>query len=166
MRKHLSVALATVLAVAAAPLWSGPVAAQAATISTGVVRSYQVNVGTAEYEQLRGWLSGAIARSGHNVGAQDNVDPANVGGTITIQVTHHNVAPTGVTPMDPIMPAPPWTPGTTGYSNGDTAVVGSCGGGWSQTWNLTFTVGADGQGTWIVSSYSAIRKTSCSSSGA
>lgn len=162
MRMHLSVALAAVLAVAATPLWSGSVAAQAATTSTEVVRSYRVNVGTVEYQQLRGWLRDALVRSGNNVGAQGNIDPDSIGSAITVKVTHHNATPSGVSPMEPIMPTPPWMPGTTGYQNGDTAIVGTCGGGWGQTWSLTFTVGSDGQGVWIVSDYHAIRKTSCS----
>lgn len=109
------------------------------TVSSGQsVTNFDIPRGTQEYEQVRLWLADAVTRTGNRVGSPSNLDQANLGDALHVQVVHQSIAGRGVTTMvAPNIPPPPWTPGTNGYQVGDTATVGVTNDGWTQTWTLT-----------------------------
>ena len=134
-----------------------------ASVSVSTKSEYTLIRGTTDYEKARQWLQGALGSSDSRFGAASNADAASTGDVIHVSVVHISTQ-SGKTLTTPIAPAPPWTPGIDGGTKkGDTATITTCGGGWSQEWDLT--VAADpvtGALSWVVTGYKAERKQFCS----
>lgn len=166
MNKHLVPAICAALAWGLAI--ATPVAANDAQLQTSVATStnakYTLVKGTADYENARKWVQGALQAANGEFGPASNADSTNIGGVIHVTVVHNSVQSGKSIAMDPISPAPPWTPGIDGSSKkGDTASISTCGGGWAQTWDLTVEQDATtGALTWVVTGYSKARKQYCS----
>lgn len=91
------------------------------------------------------------------MGSASNLDADALGDVLYVDIVHH-ARSTGLSPMSgPALPAPPWTPGFSGYSIGDTATVSTTSGGWTQTWSLELAMGTGGNLMWVTTAYRATR---------
>ena len=150
MRNRMSFAvfsslLLTLLSVA------NPASAQQIKTSVSSEIVYPASSSQAAY--LKQWLyDHAEYRNGSLLGDFSAL------GKITVKVMSHFRSAAFDSGNGPPVPLP-----TTGQ-NGDTISVSSCGGGASQTWSYVWAGGAGGG--WVLMSYSFVRTTSCSRSGA
>src|SRR5690242_19568347 len=118
--------LVALLALGAAGLPCERVTAQtpsATMVSGQIVTHLQVHKGSADYERARQWVQESVKRAGPRVGSASNLDANALGEVIYVDIVHHTRA-TGLSAMSgPSLPAPPWTPGFSEYSIGDSATV-------------------------------------------
>jgi chitodextrinase len=156
MRKAIFIGLACCGTITAANAWAAP--ASSNVVSYGkVVNTFDVPRGSPEYDQIRAWLTEAITRTGDRVGSPANLSSDSLGASIHVQVVHQVTTKGSVAAMGaPIMPPPPWTPGTSGYRVGDSAIVSITNGGWTQTWSLSLQNTSMGL-MWLTTEYHATR---------
>lgn len=156
MRKAIFIGLACCGTITAANAWVTP--ASSNVVSNGkVVNTFDVPRGSPEYDQIRAWLTEAITRTGDRVGSPANLSSDSLGASIHVQVVHQVTTKGSVAAMGArIMPPPPWTPGTSGYRVGDSAIVSITNGGWTQTWSLSLQNTSIGL-MWLTTEYHATR---------
>jgi hypothetical protein len=126
-------------------------------ISGQIVTHMQVRSGSADYERGRQWMQASVKRTGRRVGSVPNLDADALGDVIYVDILRHTRS-TGLSAMSgPSLPAPPWTPGFSGYSVGDTATVSTTSGGWPRTWSLELAMGTGGNLMRVTTDYHATR---------
>jgi hypothetical protein len=135
-------------------------AQDAMAVSGQIVRHMQIRRGTADYERARQWVAESVARSGKQVRSAASLDPSALGNVLYVDIVNHTRPRNGLPAAgSPPLPAPPWVPGFSGYSVGDTATVSTTNGGWSQTWSLELVRATSGGLMWPTTEYHAIRMT-------
>ena len=156
MWKVILIGLACLGTTTAVNAWVTPESSN--VVSYGkVVNTFDIPRGSPEYDQIRAWLTEVITRTGDRVGSPANLSSDSLGASIHVQVVHQATSKGSVATMGtPIMPSPPWTPGTSGYRVGDSAIVSITNGGWTQTWSLSLQ--STGMGLmWLTNEYHATR---------
>ena len=156
MQKVILIGLACLGPITAANAWVTPASSNVVAYGK-VVNTFDIPRGSPEYDQIRAWLTEAIARTGDRVGSPANLSSDSLGASIHVQVVHQVTTKGSVTAMGaPIMPSPPWMPGTSGYRVGDSATVSITNGGWTQMWTLSLQNTSMGL-MWLTIEYHATR---------
>lgn len=141
---------------------SEPVVAQeqanATSTSSGqIVTHLKLRKGTADYEHARAWVRDAVRRSGTRFGTVANLERDALGDVLYVTITHNVDDKLLSASSGPVLPSPPWTPGFSGYSVGDTVSITTTSGGWTQTWSLVLALSTSGTLVWNTMQYSATR---------
>jgi hypothetical protein len=161
--KHRNAVVAALLAAGVGGFGCFPVQASpqnAVVVSGQVISHIEIRRGTADYERARQWVAESVVRSGKRVGSAANLDPSALGDVLYVDIVHHTKPQNSLSAADsPPLPAPPWVPGFSGYSIGDTAIVSTTSGGWTQTWSLELVQSTSGGLMWATTEYHATRVT-------
>jgi len=158
MNKNTVLVVLLALGTAGLPYGSANAQAHSETVVSGqLVTHLQLHRGTADFDHARQWVQESVKRAGRRVGLASNLSADALGDVLYVEIVHHTRS-TGLSAMSgPPLPEPPWTPGSSGYSIGDTATVSTTSGRWTQTWSLELAIGMGGNLMWVTTAYSATK---------
>lgn len=125
--------------------------------SEHIVRDFDITRDSPEFEQVRRWLSDAVARAKGRAGSVENVSRDAMGNTIHMEISHKGFEVTdAAAKAAPASLPSPWAPNAKGYNPGDTVKADVAGDGWAQTWTQTLTTTNAGL-TWLITDYRMTR---------